>query len=582
MQPQHMQADSDVDLAPPDALVAARDLWFSADFEACLALLDRAGVPEGPLRGEALLLRARALYRLRRFAAVVEFLGPLLATFSDVAEVCTARMLHGAALARSGAVERGLELLGQVAAAAEALHVHRAIRAEIAHARALVHWLKREPAEALRFALEAEAAQADIISVRAMQLHGFVELTNHRFPEALAIFRATLNAYRSCRERDADLAEMTSLQIASLELTLRSAHVAATHDVPWGRSFRRAGHPSAGSPVIRMQVLAADAWLFAHDGDRANAFRKMRLAERLAPSEPWHVYALACRAAVANAFGDVDSAREHAAEAAEIAERVDWAATIDEERIGLVFLAEVLAVTAPDRAGPILARYDALRTPLSTEQVLSDDPRRVALESHVRGLVQRIAGRAAEARKGFHTAYQLFRGCGNLWRAALALIELDATPVAGAPRGDFHLETAVLIVREHFPRSFLVRRLGRWLTAYDDPIVASLTPARREVLRYLLDGWVPKEIAQLKGLAEGTVRNQLGDIEATFGVHTIQELLVTCYQRGLGAASWNDRFDPTDATAHVAPPHERFPWLAPVIAGGPRKGHQASGAVKAS
>jgi DNA-binding CsgD family transcriptional regulator/tetratricopeptide (TPR) repeat protein len=545
MQPDETFAAKRVDVSPATAVAAARDLWFRADFDACLAVLDTIEPSSGSIRGEVLVLRARALYRLRRFRDVVEFLGPLLSTFTDVEEACTARMLHGAALARSGAVDRGLALLNEVAVAAAALHVHRAIRAEIDHARALAHWIKREPDEVLRLALSAEKARADVISVRAMQLRGFVELTNRRFPQALAIFRTTLNAYRACIERDDDLEEMTIFEIASLELTLRSARIGGTHNVPWGRSSRRGETDRSTPSAIRMQTIVWDAWLYAHDGDRFNAFRNARLAESAAPNDHWRVWALASRGAIANAFGDVDSAREHAAEAAELAARLDWDVTEGEERIGLLLLAEVLTATDPIAASSVLARYDGLASPMSADQVLSDDPRCRALEHHVRGLVLRSRGCGVDARKHLAAAYRLFRDCKHLWRATLTLIEMDATTVAAGHRRDFYLETASLTIREHFPHSFLARRLGRWLKAYDDPIVAKLTPAPREVLRFLLDGWLPKEIATVKQLAEGTIRNHIGDLESAFGVHSIQELIVACYRRGLGTARWSDDFDPT-------------------------------------
>lgn len=515
VQPDGTFAAKGVDVSPATAIAAARDLWFRADFDACLALLDTVDASDDSVRGEALILRARALYRLRRFVDVVVFLEPVLGTFTDVEEACTARMLHGAALVRSGAVDRGLAILNEVAAAADALHVHRAIRAEIAHSRALAHWIRREPDEVVRLTLQAEKARADVISVRAMQLRAFVELTNHRFSEALVLFRSTLNAYRNCRERDDDLEEMTIFEIASLELTLRSAQTPGTHDLPWGRESRPREPNRTTLSSTRMQTMAWDAWLFAHDGDRVNAFRKMRLAHAAAPSDPWRVWALASRAAMAIAFGELGSAAEHAAEAADLMSGIDWGGTAGEERIGLLLLAEVLTVTEPDNASSVLARYDALK-PMSNDQVLSDDPRRAALEYHIRGLVLRSRGQAVKAREHLYQAYQLFNACRHLWRATLSLIELDATSVASAPRRDFYLEAASIIVREHFPRSFLIRRLGRWLRAYDDPVVGTLTRAQRQVLHYLLDGWLPKEIAANKRLAEGTVRNHIGDLEVVW------------------------------------------------------------------
>ncbi len=136
------------------------------------------------------------------------------------------------------------------------------------------------------------------------------------------------------------------------------------------------------------------------------------------------------------------------------------------------------------------------------------------------------------------SAYARFSSAGYLWRAALALIELDATSAPVTARGDFHLETAALLVREHFPNSFLANRLGRWGNVYRDPIARKLTPAQREVLRYALDGRGAVEIASLCGRAEKTVRKHLTALHEAFGVDTTLRLVAVCHARGLGSPAW--------------------------------------------
>ncbi len=132
----------------------------------------------------------------------------------------------------------------------------------------------------------------------------------------------------------------------------------------------------------------------------------------------------------------------------------------------------------------------------------------------------------------------------------MALIELDATPSQAHPRGDFYLEAAAKIVHEHFPKSFLARRLGRWMNVHVDPDVARLTRVPREVLRHLLEGRSAKEIAALMGIAPGTVKNYVNGILREFGVRSTPQLLVTCYRRGLGAPSWRADASPGRLDAH--------------------------------
>ncbi|MEA2664410.1 MAG: MalT-like region, partial [Candidatus Eremiobacteraeota bacterium] len=177
----------------------------------------------GQLRDEAILLRARALYRLVRYGEVIAVLSPIATTFGSPDATATARMLLGTALARSGSLNDALVELEQAADDAETAGVHRAIQAELAHARGLAYWLRGDYDPALRFALAAEKAEADVISVRAVQLRGFIAVSRQKFREALRLFHSALDRYRMCRERDDALVEQTVFQVSSLELTLRSA-----------------------------------------------------------------------------------------------------------------------------------------------------------------------------------------------------------------------------------------------------------------------------------------------------------------------------------------------------------------------
>lgn len=514
---------------PSHVLDYARSAWSGGDFIGCLCRLDDMHALQvgSDLWVEATLLRARSLYRLRRYPETIALLEPVLPRFAEGDEICTACMLYGSSLARSGSVDRGLDVLEATATRADAHGAHHAIRAEIAHARALAHWRRREHDETERLARLAEAAGADIISVRATQLRGFVALTQQRFAEALALFNLTLDAYWRCRERDADLAEMTIYEIAVLELMLRSRQVNGTHHLP---ERRRVRDPWDATPevasVTRLQTLVFDAWLFAHDGDRDTAFRLMRRAEEMASEPAWRVWALAGRASVAAAFGEVGSAREHAALATELSRGVQWATTTGEERVGLLLLAETLAVTDSDAATAILAMYDGVSGGMDPEHAFVSDPRFQALEDYVRGLVSRANGDHGAAKRFLRSAAQRFQACGHLWRASLALSECAMT----MPRGNED-ETARAIVTEHFPKSFLARRVG--LDTVSDPIVARLTPAQRDVLALLLDGLNAREIATHSGRAYNTVRVHIDRLREAFQASSIHALVVDCHRRGI-------------------------------------------------
>ena len=144
------------------ALTDARSSWSRGDFDGCLVLLDAIGtIPSGSEAWvEGTLLRARSLYRLKRYAEVVALLEPTESGFAPGDESCTARLLLGSSITRSGDFDRGLEMLEATALQAEAPGVHAAVRTEITHARALAHWTRRELDAAEGLARQAEAAGA--------------------------------------------------------------------------------------------------------------------------------------------------------------------------------------------------------------------------------------------------------------------------------------------------------------------------------------------------------------------------------------------------------------------------------------
>ncbi len=523
----------------PSALTAAREAYLNSDLTACFAALDMVPNTSQADRREAVLLRSRVLLRLHRHGEVVELLGPALKTFVGVDEECTARMLHAVAIARGGAVERGLSLLRELDESARGRYAHPTICAETAYWIAFVNWLQRDYVAAAKSAAIAESAGADVVSVRAASLRGFIAVAQEQYGRALELFSSALSAYRLCHERDVDLAERLVHQIASLEVTLRSAQIPGTHSLPSdegriGSAVRR-GVPGSG----RTQIAALDAWLYTLDGNKQQAYRCVRVAEDLAPTTAWRMWALAGRASVALAFDDVAIAGEFAQQAIEIVESVEWNATADEERVGLLLLAEVLATTMPLAAVSTFTQYSGLSSELDRSLLFRSDVRLWIEETFVRGLVHRIRGESAEAADAFRQAHIEAKRIGCLWRAAMALIELDATPVAPRPRDEFSLEAAAKIVHEHFPRSFLARRLGRWMQVHVDPDVARLTRVPREVLRHLLEGYSAKEIAAVMGLSPGTVKNYVNGILREFGVRSTPQLLVTCYRRGLGTPSWD-------------------------------------------
>ena len=532
------------------SVASARGAWLRADFTACVSALElfELGKGDTPDRAEALLLCGRALLRSQRAPEAKQLLAPAIGTFCTNDAECTARMLYAVAVTRCDSPDDGLALLRAAAERADRLEVHRAVRLEIAYYRALSYWAKRELGAVAELAGRVEDARLDVLSVRATQLLGFVAIAEQRYGDALRTFRLALQAYRACRERDTDLVEQILVQIATLEAQLRSATVPGSYGDPAARKV--AGDVfRAATSLGRSQIAWLDAWQFAHDGDARSALRCMREAECMAPTQPAKVFALAGRASISAAFGEIENAREQALHAARMAEGIDWPATRGEERFALLQLVEAFGRVDPSEAARVLARFDAIASKVDDVLLAGTDPRPAALESYARGIVARHAGQTTRARVLLNEAYRGFLACGHLWRAVLALIELDAAFAASDVHEEFHLETAALIVREHFPNSFLARRLGRWAGLYGHPIGVRLTPAQRQILRYALEGYGAKEIASVTGRSVKTIGNQLASLHQAFGVNSTLRLVAECHRLGFGSPSWGE-----PALVAVVPP----------------------------
>lgn len=540
MQPIPQNGGSDI-LPPAPTAREASEAWAVGHYGRCLVILDAAVPASDAERREMLLLRARALIRLGRPAEVIALLGPCLSQFIGIDEVSTARMLHATAVARAQDIKRGLDLLLETDAGARAFDSHRTIRGELAYEIGYVYWLMRDCERTLEYALLAEAARADIVSVRAASLRAFVAIHKERYSQALSLFRSARRKYDLCSAKDYALVEMIVVQVATLEVALQSKTVVGSHALPASAGTRFPVETSAqGTSEYRAVTATMDAWLYAFEDERANAYRMVRYAESVAPDPVWRIWVIANRAKIFAAFGDLVGAADFAEAALDLVDDVDWEDTTSEVRVALLHLAEILARTAPLEAVRVFDRYNALTSEVDRSLVFRSDVRLWILETFVRGLVSRIRGDISGAWRAFKDVYTAASRVGIVWRSALALIELDATPIAARPRGDHYLQAAAALVSEHFPRSFIARRLGRWTMAHEDPIAKALAPQPREVLRHLLTGKNSAEIASALGLAEGTVRNYIKTLHAAFEVHSTPQLLVACYERGIGAPSWWD------------------------------------------
>jgi DNA-binding CsgD family transcriptional regulator len=74
-------------------------------------------------------------------------------------------------------------------------------------------------------------------------------------------------------------------------------------------------------------------------------------------------------------------------------------------------------------------------------------------------------------------------------------------------------------------------------------VASKLSRQPRQVLRHVLTGKNPKEIAAAMALSESTVKGYMKTLFRTFAVNSTSRLLVACYERGIGSPSWWDALE---------------------------------------
>jgi len=440
-----------------DELASARDAWFRADYRACLDALDILTPVSASQRTEALLLRARALWRLNDPAATIPLLREAESWVVGADQLATLRMLLGSAVARVESEGEGLAILDDAVLFASERNVHPAIVAEIEHHRALVYWMRRDLDRAESIAGAVARAGADIISARGFQLCGFVSAARGLHAQAYHRFLEALQTLTACEQRDDFLAANLMQQVAMYEAELRG-----TISIPqWRVAVPQVMTADADvAPVQRTQAAFYETYSALNDDDPERAFQRARIADALAPSEAYRAGALAMRAKVSRIYGEMRNAREHAYHAADLAERIDWNETDDDESLGLLVVAEELRWYDLPRARRMVRGYEGIGGKKDALLVRTPSALYRAIQDLLIGAVRSMGHeRDVDAIARLRRACSTFRSAGYLWRTAWALIELDGAyrRMGMTAPDDYFLAGAQEIIQRHFPRSFLAR-----------------------------------------------------------------------------------------------------------------------------
>jgi tetratricopeptide (TPR) repeat protein len=410
-------------LAKPAPLADAQRHYTAARLHACLAAL------HGNDSVAAATLTARTLLRLAKFGGgriagaidLLERTRPQAEQTGDDAILGELALVLGAAYHRAEQPEQAERAFAD---ARIALWTTRRteLKAELAYYEGVAAWTARDLDLAAACAREALAAKSVGVKGRAFELFGAILAGSGDYAAQAEQLTCALALAESFEGRDVWVEGhiLYNLAILARELHLtplveRLADRVET--LPW----------TAETAVLRVEALRHIGWCCALAGDHLRAFRLLRAAADAAPSDAWRIFAFLDRAKLAREMGERLFSDDELHGAQRLADTFDWSDSTGDERLGLLYLAELTASRSPENAQALIDRYRAIKRKMSPLHVFRADRRLRALECYSEAIVARAQGHDARALMLFEEAFETWSAIGYRWRAvatALSLSEL--------------------------------------------------------------------------------------------------------------------------------------------------------------
>lgn len=474
-----------------------------AEFTVAAEALDDLLAKRSP-SAEAVLLRGRVALRLRKPAEALELVTRHASAFASAATAGEAALIAGAAYARLGDEKAAI---AQFKRAAGWATEYETLRAHVLYERAAAAWIARklDAADKLLAELAKLEPTGDAL-IEARVLQSVVAASRENLAEQGALLLEALQLVHAQPKPPVLHWAVIASQIAYLarempSRALRDAAFAELTRVPW----------TSDLADYRFTMLRAVGWRSALEGDYFNAFRHLKDARCVAPTDAWRVMSSCDRAYFATVLGERRWAEQELNDAHELAASVPWATLDGEERFALSVLAELFAPRDPALALSYVAKYKDAGSRFSRTLASHDDRRVDAMESYSFGIVQKALGETEEAVRLLRDAWKVYDRIGYDWRAGRAALGLAAAT------GDDDWKVRAAPKLQGYERSWLSSDRGA--NAFPVPAQASaLTPARRAVYELLLRGLSTAQIAAEQQRSEFTVRNHIKAIFKAFGV----------------------------------------------------------------
>jgi DNA-binding CsgD family transcriptional regulator len=504
------------------ALTACKQARFS---DALLLLREQARTASEP---ESFLLYVRVLLRTNPAEAVASLArrGEAPATARTRQE---AALLLASAQARVGdykSAHLGFKRLYDALGGAE---FDRRLFGELQYRHAAALWMERklQAAETVLKPLVEEPGSS--FHIEALILDGAISAARGRFEQQAATLLKALRTVLATEPRDVlhwahVTAQLSYLAREMPSPSLRTAVIENVDAVPWTTDIAD----------LHFTTLKAVGWRYALDGDYLTAFRYLKRAGRVAPSDAWRVMAMCDRAHLAQSLGERRFTEQELEDVSELAERVEWRAVAGEERVALLLLAVLNAPADGALALSYIARFQETGHRFDGLLSANDDRRLKALTDYSLGFVYARLNYRDDALLFLKDAWQTFGEIGYDWRAARC-----AKEIASLTHDDVWIARAAEKIGA-YPRSWIAAEIDETAREIKNDAGAAsparrghserdalLTPAQREVYRLLMDGVAVSEIARDSNRSEYTIRNHIKAIFKAFHVNSRAALMRT-------------------------------------------------------
>jgi DNA-binding CsgD family transcriptional regulator len=374
-------------------------------------------------------------------------------------------------------------------------------RSEIAYAHALSAFMRGSEAD-IRTELAAAVPQNAEQRVRYSQLRAWAKALGDNFEDQAVHL---LHALTRALDEKVDRA-LVAIIAGSLALILREVELGEL-GARADELLERVEWPEDAT-TYRFYAQRALAWRKAAHGEWIPAMHLLDATLAVAPDSLRRGLIFADRARVSRAIGECVGAASSCAAAIECFVGTDWDRARDDEAIGVMSSMDVLAADS-ERVRPLFERVSTIQV---SKMIGDGHGKRFDAFRHF--AISYLAD-SQEALRHAQVAYGLFKGMKFVHRATKCA--LRAVEVGGGARWKIRVERLIL----PYPRSLAALQYERMQAP-----INQIRGRRREVVNLLVGtDKTAKEIGEMLGMAEGTVRVHIKHINKILNVENRAQLV---------------------------------------------------------